>query len=32
VHAAWRPEDRGQALDWWLRQLRMPATRSALLG
>lgn len=31
VHAAWRPEDRGQALDWWLQQLRMPATRSALL-
>jgi DNA-binding transcriptional LysR family regulator len=31
VHAAWRADDRGRALDWWLEELRKPATRAALL-
>lgn len=31
LHAAWRADDRGKALDWWLDELRKPATRAALL-
>ncbi len=31
VHAAWRSDARGRALDWWLAELRKPATRAALL-
>jgi DNA-binding transcriptional LysR family regulator len=31
AHAAWRADDRGKALDWWLDELRKPATRAALL-
>ncbi len=31
VHAAWRADDRGRALDWWLEELKKPATRAALL-
>jgi DNA-binding transcriptional LysR family regulator len=31
VHAAWRSDERGKALAWWLEELRKPATRSALL-
>lgn len=31
VHAAWRADARGKALDWWLEELRKPATRAALL-
>lgn len=29
---AWRADDRGKALAWWLDELRTPATRAALLG
>jgi len=31
-HVAWRADDRGKALDWWLAELRKPATRAALLS
>ena len=32
LHVAWRADERGKALDWWLDELRKPATRAALLG
>jgi DNA-binding transcriptional LysR family regulator len=32
THVAWRADDHGKALDWWLAELRKPATRAALLS
>jgi DNA-binding transcriptional LysR family regulator len=32
LHVAWHTDGRGKALDWWLDELRKPATRAALLG
>lgn len=31
TQVAWRADDRGRALQWWLDELRKPATRAALL-
>lgn len=32
LHAAWRSDARGKALDWWLAELRTPARRAALMA
>ena len=31
TYVAWRADERGKAFDWWLDELRKPATRAALL-
>jgi DNA-binding transcriptional LysR family regulator len=32
MHVAWRNDARGKAVAWWLEQLRLPATRAALVA